>query len=150
MIGGIAKKLFFKNSKKEEEKKNNLANTLREKSAELYEGLGNKIKSLQEEAIVMKSKYDNLLETNYNLGLKHIENGNLSEAIFRFRFIKKFWPQHYDSYYQLAYCLVLNKKAEDAKEILEELVSKEPNHQQGRELLELIERDIKSGREFTS
>lgn len=150
MIGGLVKKLFFKNSKKEEEEKNNLALALREKSAELYEGIGNKIKTLQDDVVTMKYKYDNLLETNYNLGLRHIENGNLSDAIFRFRFIKKFWPQCYDAYYQLAYCLILNKKAEEAQEILEELVSKDPNHQQGRELLNLIESDLKSGREFTS
>ena len=53
----------------------------------------------------VKSKFNNLLETNYNQGLWHIEKNNINEAIFRFRFIKKFWPKHYDSWYQLAYCL---------------------------------------------
>lgn len=144
MLGGTLKKIFFKKSNKEEkpDKAQELAEKLRKKSQELSEGLINKIEDVKKDLHEMKQKYDNLLETNYKLGLKHIENGNIAEAIFRFRFIKKFWPEHYDSYYHLAYCLVLNKKPTEAKKILEELMSKNPQHPQGRELLDLINSDI--------
>jgi len=152
MIGGLVKKLFFKKSdnQKEEDNKKNLAIALREKSQEFSDGISEKIDLVKTEFSVMKEKYDNLLETNYNLGLKHIDNGNLAEAIFRFRFIKKFWPTHYDSYYQLAYCLVLNKKSGEAKKILEDLAIKDPQHQQGKELLDLINSDLYSDQNFTA
>jgi tetratricopeptide (TPR) repeat protein len=145
MIGGFVKKFIFKKSDNvPEENKEGLAIALRQKSQELTDGILNKIDSVKEELATMKEKYDNLLETNYNLGLKHIENGNLSEAIFRFRFIRKFWPEHYDSYYQLAYCLVLNRKSVEAKIVLEELIKKNPQHQAGQDLLQLIESDLSS------
>lgn len=150
MIGGILKKVLFKKNKEKDSPKENLAVSLREKSKELSKALVNQVDAMKTEFFVMKDKYDNLLETNYNLGLKHIENGNLSDAIFRFRFIKKFWPQHYDAFYQLAYCLVLNKKAEEAKEVLEELMIKNPQHQLGRELLELIDSDMNANQDLTA
>ena len=145
MIGGFVKKFLFKKSDNTpQESKDGIAVAIRQKSQELTDGILNKIDSVKEELTTMKEKYDNLLETNYNLGLKHIENGNLSEAIFRFRFIRKFWPEHYDSYYQLAYCLVLNRKSVDAKIVLEELLKKNPQHQAGQDLLQLIESDLAS------
>lgn len=140
MIGGFVKKLLFKKSEKKQEKKpeKSLATSLREKSQELSSSVFDRIDVMKSELFTMKEKCGNLLETNYNLGLKHIEKGNLSDAIFRFRFIKKFWPEHQDSLYHLAYCLVLNKKPEEAKKILEELIAKNPQHELGRELLDLI------------
>lgn len=140
MIGGIFKKLFSTKPEKEEPK-NKLAESLMEKSQELYEGFFKKAEEVKEELISMKYKYDNLLETNYNLGLTHIENGNISDAIFRFRFIRKFWPNFHEALYQLAYCLILNKKIAEAKKVLEELLVKEPQHQQGHDLLELINKN---------
>jgi len=143
MIGGLVKKFFIKKTdENDKESKKGLAVALREKSLELSDALNEKIETAKNELYNMKDKYDNLLETNYNLGLKHIDNGNLSEAIFRFRFIKKFWPEYYDAYYQLAYCLVLNRKSVEAKVILEELEKKNPNHPQGRELSQLIDSDL--------
>lgn len=152
MIGNIVKKLLFKKAdkKQEQEQKNSLAISLREKSQELSNELSGRIDLMKNEFFVMKEKYNNLLETNYNLGLKHIENGRLSDAIFRFHFIKKFWPQHYDSYYQLAYCLVLNKKPDEAKKILEELMTKDPQHPYGKELLQILNADISSYQNFTT
>ena len=151
MIGGIVKKIFFKKSKdSKKESQKGLAITLREKSQQLSEGLSGTLDSVKTEFSTLKNKYNNLLETNYNLGLKHIKNGNLSDAIFRFRFIKKFWPNHYDSHYQLAYCLVLNKKSPEAKKILEELMTKDPQHSQGKDLLELLNSNLHSDQNFTA
>ena len=89
----------------------------------------------------VKTKVSNLLETNYNLGLKHLEKGNISDAIFRFRFIKKFWPEHFDAYYQLAYSLTLNKRPFEAKKILTELLVKKPDYDpKAQDLLDKINR----------
>ncbi|MDX2083144.1 MAG: tetratricopeptide repeat protein [Rickettsiales bacterium] len=133
------KKFFWNKTKENKEiEEEGPVISLRQKSKELSEIFREKLDEMKEELLIMKEKCGNLLETNYLLGLKHIENGNLFEATFRFRLIKKFWPQHYDSYYQLAYCLVLRKKSDKAKQVLTELMQKEPQHQQGKELLDLI------------
>lgn len=84
--------------------------------------------NLTEEYNLIKNKFNNLLETNYNQGLKHLSNNKISEAIFRFRFIKKFWPNHLDSYYQLAICYLKKEKTAEAKNILQELFTKNPDY----------------------
>lgn len=84
--------------------------------------------NLTEEYNLIKNKFDNLLETNYNQGLNHLSNNKISEAIFRFRFIKKFWPNHFDSYYQLAICYLKKEKTAEAKNILQELFTKKPDY----------------------
>jgi len=90
--------------------------------------LSNKTTDAKNEFFSIREKCKNLRQTNYNLGLKHLEKGNLSDAIFRFRFIKKFWPDYYEAYYQLAYCFILNKKPRKAKFVLQELLIRQPNY----------------------
>jgi tetratricopeptide (TPR) repeat protein len=94
---------------------------------------------------IIKSKLNNLLETNYNQGLWHIERNNLNEAIFRFRFIKKFWPNHYDSWYQLAYCLHKKGKNYQAREILKDLFKNNPEYSniKAQELFEMLNPSLK-------
>ena len=82
-----------------------------------------------------------MLETNYSLGLKHLDKGNVSDAIFRFRFVKRFWPECFDAHYQLAYALTLNKRPFEARKILTELLKKKPDYNiKAQELLDKINR----------
>jgi len=104
----IIKKFLFK--KKEFENKQGISAKLKEKAGGLSSFVADKAEQIREELVNMRHKMSNLLDTNYKLGMKHLENGNLSDAIFRFNFITKFWPHYYDAYYQLAYTLVLKKK----------------------------------------
>lgn len=96
------------------------------------------IENTKNECISIIKKCKNLLETNYKLGMKHLENGNLSDAIFRFRFIKKVWPEFYEAHYRLAYCLVLKGKIFEAREVLAELLQKDPNNSNAIELFNQI------------
>ncbi len=112
------------------EKNVSLIDNVKTKLENIFHFGNKKIQESKEELIVIKHKFNNLLETNYNLGLTHLENGYLGDAIFRFKFIIKFWPQHYDSYYQLAYCLILKNKFPQAKKILENLLDKKPDYDQ--------------------
>lgn len=138
MFGGILKRIFGK-SDGEESGAEKMASGLRAKSEKLTQFLGDKFQLVQDEITAVKEKSKNLRETNYNLGLKHLENGRLTDAIFRFRLIKKFWPDLFDAYYQLAYCLVLDDKLDEAKNILEELLSKNPSYdQKAYDLLESL------------
>lgn len=144
MIGNFIKKLIGK-SKTEESAGARFAIALRHKVEKTSGFLAEKTKLAHREFSIIREKCKSLRETNYKLGLKHLENGHLRDAIFRFRFIKKFWPDMLDAHYQLAYCLTLNNKLGEAKQILEELLAKEPGYDtKARELLNHINATIKS------
>jgi tetratricopeptide (TPR) repeat protein len=136
----FVKKAIFKPKEKKEPLSEKIAEDLHKRSGELVDFIKNKVENAKEEFENIKLKYNNLEETNYKLGLKHLENGKLSEAIFRFRFIKKMWPTSYDAYYYLAYCLALtDKKLPEAREVLAELFAREPDYdEKATELLENI------------
>jgi tetratricopeptide (TPR) repeat protein len=132
MIGNILKKLVGKSDKKPKEKPKSekLAENLRKKSEELTRFLGDKMELVQEEYFSIREKTKNLRQTNYDLGMKHLENGHIDEAIIRFKIIRKFWPDVVDAQYQLAYCLVLKEKFKEAKKVLDQLLSKNPDYNQ--------------------
>ncbi|MBM5782579.1 MAG: tetratricopeptide repeat protein [Pelagibacterales bacterium] len=142
MLGKAFSNSLSKNkSQKEENTENKVGfiDNIKTKLENIFHFSNKKIQESKEELIVMKHKFNNLLETNYNLGLTHLENGYLGDAIFRFKFIIKFWPQHYDSHYQLAYCLILKNKFSQAKKVLENLLAKKPDYdQKAYELLKRI------------
>lgn len=127
------KKMFFGNKSAETNNPNSpqqpsFGDKIQQKANVLIKFVQDRVEQTKDEFGDVKSKMSNLLETNYQLGLKHLEKGNISDAIFRFRFIKKFWPNCFDAYYQLAYCLVLNKRNFEAKKILQELLEKDPSY----------------------
>jgi TolA-binding protein len=131
MLKKIISKLFSKNKSQDEV----VDNITESKTKRVLGFVNNKLEEAKNELFTMKGKMGNLLETNYQLGLRHIERGNISDAIFRFRFIKKFWPNCYDAYYQLAYCLCLKNRVSEAKKILNELLVKNPDHNKAKDLL---------------
>ena len=126
MFGKIFKKLFGISKKDVDLEKTRTA--FHEKSKAFFAFLENGFGAFLKEITDVREKTKNLRETNYKIGLVHLEKGNLTDAIFRFRFIKKFWPDLFDAYYQLAYCLVLDKKYSKAKDVLEELILKNPTY----------------------
>jgi hypothetical protein len=79
---------------------------------------------------IVKEKFQDLSKTNYDLGIRHLEEGNIKEAIFRFKITKKFWPHNYDAYYQLIYCLILDNEFEDAQKVIDELLIKNPGYKE--------------------
>lgn len=112
-----------------------LAEFVKQKSQSVFDFIVSRFGVIEKEINSIKGKSKNLLETNYNLGLKHLEKGNLSDAIFRFKFIKKFWPHHLDAHYQLAYCYFLKKNFPQSQQLLKELVALDPSYQQKAEEL---------------
>jgi tetratricopeptide (TPR) repeat protein len=141
MIGNILKKLVGKSDKKPKEasKGEKLAENLRKKSEELTEFLGDKMELVREEYFSIREKTKNLRQTNYNLGIKHLENGHVDEAIIRFKIIRRFWPDVIDAQYQIAYCLVLKEKFKEAKKVLDELLNKNSDYdQKAHDLLDHI------------
>ena len=101
--------------------------TLEKKINQLSNFFGKIFKSITSEHKIIKEKMKDLYRSNYDLGIKHLKNGNVKEAIFRFRIIRKFWPNNYDAYYQLIYCLMLNNELEEAQKIIDDLLIRNPN-----------------------
>lgn len=139
MFNYIAKKIFRNNAKESEEKDidkkiGELKNFF--KKSNLF--IDNLLSKFKDESKVIIEKCKNLLDTNYKLGMKHLEDGNLNDAIFRFRFIKKFWPDFHEAYCKLAYCLSLKGNNFEAKRILLELLEKDPTNEDGNRLLNQI------------
>ena len=152
MILKTLKKIIFSKDKKNNtddnsnDKRGNLGNGSENQDDEskaifankALEFASNKIDELRNEYFLIKEKTSNLLQTNYELGLRHMEKGNLSDAIFRFRFIKFFWPEFYDAYYLLAYCLYIDRKFIKSKKIIDLLMEKQPNYD--KRAIDLLEK----------
>lgn len=72
-----------------------------------------------EEVKIISEKIQDLGKTNYELGIFHLNNGNISDAIFRFKILKKFQANRFDDIdYYLAFCYFLKK---DFKNVLKYL-----------------------------
>lgn len=98
-----------------------------------------------QEFFSIKEKSKNLVETNYKLGVYHLEKGNLSDAKVRFFLMTKFWPKFHEPYYQLAYILMLEQEPFKAKKIIENLFSKNSEvDPKFHELLNKINANIES------
>ncbi len=76
----------------------------------------------------MKEKSRDLLKTNVNLGLKHLNNDKIGDAIFRFKIVSILWPNHVKTHYYLAHCYILQKKYDQADKSLQKLLTMDPSY----------------------
>lgn len=61
------------------------------------------------------NKFYNITERNIQLGISHLKRGNISDAIFRFKFVDKFLDKDNKlANYWLGLCYLLNEKPEQA------------------------------------
>lgn len=72
---------------------------------------------------VAKEKMKDIPGTNYNLGLYHLQNGNLDDAIMRFKMVIFLTPEKAEAYYNLARCLIRIKDNPSAEENLNKALS---------------------------
>ena len=84
--------------------------------------VGDKVREAISESKVIVEKLYDLQQTNYQLGLTQLEKGNLKEAIFRFKIVRKFWPSNYDSHLKLIYCYVASGQEYRAQSAIEYLL----------------------------
>ena len=111
-----------------------------EKLKEFFKG---RVDALKEEFETIKYKCQDLRKTNYDLAMMHREKGDVKEAAFRFWLMTKFWPEYYEAYYEMAYCLYLNNKKFKAKKVLENLLDKKtPYSKKAKALLKDLDSNI--------
>ena len=132
----IKKVIGIKKEEPQKKEKKNLQSKLSEKFNIASSFVERKMVDAVDEYHVIRKKMRNLYQTNYDLGMKHLERGDVSEAAFRFKIVKRFWPENYEAHYQLAYCLVLLGKFSKARQVIEELVKK--NYEYKAKVGELI------------
>lgn len=132
-------KKIFKKQNKEEQKIESFTSSMKEKSSKTVSFIVDFFEKQLEELLLMREKSKNLLETNMKNGLFHLEKGNISDAIFRFKFIRFFWPKNISAQYYLAYCYVLKNQKVKAKEILNKIIKKHPFHLEALKLLRKID-----------
>jgi len=87
-----------------------------------------------------KEKLRNLIETNYKLGLYHLNANNLNDAAFRFRLVLYFEPTHYKALYNLAKCLIAKKKTVSAAEKLKLALKLKTDFAEAQYLLSTIDK----------
>ncbi len=88
-----------------------------------------------------KTKFRNLYQTNYDTGIYHLEHGHLWDATFRFKIIKRYWPNELQAQYMYAYCLVLQNMNNEAEKLLIKILAKDPDYEEAMDLLSDIEND---------
>lgn len=100
------------------------------------DGVGKVSSLIQENVIgffadlkVMREKSKDLLKTNVNLGLKHLNDDKISDAIFRFTLVRLFWPNYIKSYYYLAHCYILKGRYRKADIAIRKLLEMDPSYE---------------------
>jgi predicted TPR repeat methyltransferase len=71
------------------------------------------------ELIEVRKKMKNLEHTNYDLGMYHYNSGNLSDAIFRFKMLKKIFKVSGQIDYFIGRCYIERNQIEKAKPYIE-------------------------------
>jgi hypothetical protein len=120
-------------------KNEELANKVQHGATKFFAIINNLISRVGDEIVLIRKKCNNLKETNYKLGLSHIEKGNLADAGFRFTIIIRFWPDFKEAYYQKARVCMLQNDPQMAKLVIDKLLNKFPDYQ-SPEINDLIEK----------
>lgn len=75
------------------------------------------------ECTQIREKLKDIPNTNFQLGLYHLTQGNLRDAILRFRLVTKLDNTHAEAYYYLAQALALSEKPDLAADAAREALS---------------------------
>lgn len=90
-----------------------------------------KIKELSndtiEHLITITNKSKDLAKTNFELGLFHLDKGNINDAIIRFYFTIKLKADHAPAHYHLARCYLIKQNYEKAELELKKALLCDPN-----------------------
>ena len=127
-------------------KNEEFANKVHQGATKFLAIINDLISRVGDEVVSIRKKCNNLKETNFKLGLSHIEKGNLADASLRFTIIIRFWPDFKEAYYQKARVCMLQNNPEMAKLVIDKLLNKFPDYQspETTDLIEKIDLAIKN------
>ncbi len=90
---------------------------------------------LKEWIVSLGTKSGNLVQTNYNLGCDLIDEGQFSDAIFRFKMVLRLQPNHHLACYNLGCCLMQLDNSEEAAVWFRRALGINPNMEEARFML---------------
>jgi ubiquinone/menaquinone biosynthesis C-methylase UbiE len=86
-----------------------------------------------------KKKITNLLQTNYDLGIFHLNQHNINDSILRLKIVLFFNPKHFSAKYYLAICFYIKNQSQKAKRLLNEIIQADKNLKAPHYLLNFFE-----------
>lgn len=95
-----------------------------------------------EEYYNIKEKLKDLANTNYQLGLYHLNQENFLDAKIRFFLVTKLKPELASAHYQLALCYTISGNLPKAKKLLEQTLSIDPSFSNAAYRLKLLNKSI--------
>jgi len=90
-------------------------------------------------------KLKDLVKTNYELGVLHLDNGNIFDAKIRLMLVLKFRPDFALAHYHLARCHLFNLTSDLAEQELETALALDPNLIAAQYRLKLIKHTVLNG-----
>lgn len=124
-----------KNEKIKKIKLPSLKNTIKEIFNDMVKG----IKQLKSEIPDIKEKLKNPVKTQYELGVFHLQKGNLNDAKFRFWITLKFDEKHLGAWYRLGWAYFLQGKTDKAKNALSKALVIKPDLKEAKFLINVME-----------
>jgi predicted TPR repeat methyltransferase len=85
-----------------------------QKRKPLFDRITDSYHQLKEEFAIVIDKANNLGRTNYELGIKHMNAGHITDAILRFRIVLWLDPKYYLAWYHLGCCQLTKGQADKA------------------------------------
>lgn len=86
----------------------------------------------------LRSKFDNLTQTNFDLGCQFAGRGQWFDASLRFRFVLYLQPTHVQARFNLGNCYLQMGKFAKAAEAFRQTLRMDPTHQHARFLLSSV------------
>ncbi len=83
----------------------------------------------------LRGKFENLPETNFDLGCQFAGRGQWFDASLRFRFVLKLEPTHVQAWFNLGNCYQQMNKFDQAADAFRQTLRLDPTHQHARFLL---------------
>lgn len=123
------------------------------KIKEFLAQLPSKLKELYlyfiENLYIVAEKSKDLIKTNYELGLYHLDKGNIHDAKFRLYWVAKLKPDHELAHYNLARCYIYEAKLAKAKEHLEAALKLNAKLEAAKYRLDLLNHSLKQPKILT-
>lgn len=116
---------------------------LEEYIVNIPKNIRNYIANIIEQVKDAKRKLNNLSETNYNLGIFHINKSNMADAKMRFIFAIKLKPDLTLAHYHLARCHLFNLDFEKARSEFAIALSLNPNLEAAKYRLDILNKTVK-------
>lgn len=94
-----------------------------------------KARTFLQDVYIMREKSKDIAKTNYELGLMHMQKGNLYDAVLRFRITLWVKPDFAPAYYNLGRVLLMQGRGDKAQEAFAKALALQPDYLEVRYMM---------------